>query len=107
MKSSGLQKKSYCYSIDATAAILTVLSKGKNGEAYNICTSEVLTIKEMAEVCTQAGNVTLTYIEPTKEELYTFNPMDNSSLSFERLEKHGFCGKFKVKEALQHTVCKF
>ena len=104
MKSSGLQKRSYCYSIDAAAAILTVLSKGKNGEAYNICTSEVLTIKEMAEICAQAGNVRLAYIEPTKEELYAFNPMSNSSLSFERLERLGFCSNFNVKEAFEHTV---
>lgn len=104
MKSSGAQKRSYCYSIDAAAAILTVLSKGKSGEAYNICTNEVLTIKEMAEICAQAGNVTLTYIEPTKEELYTFNPMNNSSLSFERLEKLGFYSNFNVKEALEHTI---
>ncbi len=104
MKSSGLQKRSYCYSIDAAAAILTVLLKGENGKAYNICTNEVLTIKEMAEICAQSGNVKLTYIKPTKNELSVFNPMNNSSLSFERLEKLGFCSTFNIKEALQHTV---
>lgn len=104
MKSGGLQKRSYCYSIDAAAAILTVLSKGESGEAYNICTNEVLTIKEMAEICAQMGNAMLTYVEPTEKELYTFNPMNNSSLSFEKLKELGFSGNFKVKEAFEHTV---
>ena len=36
MKSAGTQLRSYCYVIDCASAILTVLLKGKQGEAYNI-----------------------------------------------------------------------
>lgn len=104
MKSSGMQRRSYCYSIDAAVAILMVLIKGHKGEAYNICTEEVLTIKEMAEILSKAGRVTLSYKEPTKEELQTFNPMNNSSLSFAKLNELGFHGCFSIKEALEHTV---
>lgn len=104
MKSSGLQKRSYCYCVDAAAAILTVLLKGRAGEAYNICTEEVLTIQEMARICAQAGKVPISYAEPTKDEIQAFNPMRNSSLSCAKLSDLGFCGCFTVREGLEHTV---
>lgn len=104
MKSSGSQKRSYCYSIDAAAAILVVLLKGEIGEAYNICTKETMTIKEMAEIYAEAGNVSLSYVEPTKKEVNAFNPMNNSSLSFDKLSKTGFRAQFTVEEGLKHTV---
>ena len=104
MKSSGLQKRSYCYSIDAAAAILVTLLKGKMGEAYNICTKETITIREMAEIYAQAGDVSLSYVEPTKKEVCAFNPMNNSSLSFDKLKTLGFRPMFTVKDGLVHTV---
>lgn len=104
MKSSGLQKRSYCYSVDVAAAILMVLMKGRSGETYNICTDEVVTIREMSDICAKAGNVSLSYVEPTKEEVSAFNPMNNSSLSFEKLEQIGFRASFTVEEGLKHTV---
>ena len=36
LKSTGEQKRSYCYSIDCASAILFVLAEGLSGEAYNI-----------------------------------------------------------------------
>ena len=39
MKSEGLQVRSYCYVIDCVTAILTILIKGKSGNAYNIANS--------------------------------------------------------------------
>lgn len=104
MKSSGSQKRSYCYAIDAAAAILIVLLKGYSGEAYNICTEEILTIREMAEIYAQAGHVSLSYVEPTEKEIKAFNPMNNSSLSFNKLKLLGFHQSFSTKEGLEHTV---
>lgn len=104
MKSSGLQKRSYCYTIDAAAAILIVLLKGYSGEAYNICTEEILTIREMAEIYAHAGHVSLSYVEPTEKEIKAFNPMNNSSLSFNKLKLLGFHQSFTTKEGLEHTV---
>lgn len=43
MKSAGLQKRSYCYSIDCAVQILIVLLKGKSGQAYNIGHDEITT----------------------------------------------------------------
>ena len=45
MKSAGLQKRSYCYSIDCAVQILIVLLNGKSGPAYNIGHEEITTIR--------------------------------------------------------------
>lgn len=49
MKSSGLTKKSVIYTMDALSAVLTVLFKGKAGEAYNATNPETYeTVKDRA-----------------------------------------------------------
>ncbi len=83
---------------------MTVLLNGCSGEAYNICTDEVMMIRQMAEIYAQVGNVELSYAQATEREANAFNPMDNSSLSFNKLEELGFKPFFKVEEGLKHTV---
>lgn len=104
MKSSGLQKRSYCYSIDCAIQILTVLSKGESGQAYNIGHDEVITIREMAEILANAGNVKLTIEQPSEQELKIFNPMNNSALNNSKIKKLGYRDLFSVNDGLTHTV---
>lgn len=104
MNSTGLQKRSYCYSIDCASAILTVLLKGQVGESYNIGHDEVTSIRKMAEILADEGNVELKVKEPTEAELKHFNPMDNSSLNNEKVKGLGYRDTFSVLEGLRHTV---
>lgn len=104
MKSSGIQKRSYCYSIDCAVQILKVLLSGESGEAYNIGHDQAITIRDMAEIYAKAGNVELTMIAPTIEEINTFNPMNNSSLDNSKVKKLGYKDIFSVTEGLVHTV---
>ena len=49
MKSDGMTKKCVLYSLDAIAAIFTVLFKGKKGHAYNATNPDTfMTVKDMA-----------------------------------------------------------
>lgn len=104
MKSSGLQKRSYCYSVDCAVAILTALLYGSAGEAYNIGHSEVTTIREMTAVLAKAGKVDLLVADPTEEELTAFNPMKNSALCDNKIRNLGYKETFSVEEGLTHTV---
>lgn len=104
LKSTGLQRRSYCYSLDCAAAILTALLKGDTGESYNIGHGEVTSIREMAEIVANAGKVTLRAKEPTAEDLKQFNPMNNSSLDDRKLRSLGYTDAFSVQEGLAHTV---
>ena len=104
MKSTGLQKRSYCYSVDCAIQILTVLLNGKSGQAYNVGHDEVTTIRELAENYAKAGNVELIASKPTKDELETFNPMNNSALDNTKIKRLGYRDTFSVEEGLIHTV---
>lgn len=104
MKSSGVQKRSYCYSLDCAAAILVALINGEIGESYNIGHDEVTSIREMAQIVAEAGNVSLKIKEPTDEELRRFNPMNNSSLNNKKIKAIGYRDSFSVREGLEHTV---
>lgn len=104
MKSLGLQKRSYCYSLDCAAAILVALMNGEKGESYNIGHDEVTSIREMAQIIAEAGNVSLKISDPTEEDLKQFNPMDNSVLNNEKIKERGYRDSFSVREGLYHTV---
>lgn len=104
MKSTGLQKRSYCYSLDCAAAILIVLMKGAKGESYNIGHDEVTSIREMAQFLADAGNVELKINPPKLEDIKQFNPMDNSALKIDKIKAIGYKDTFSVCEGLTHTV---
>jgi nucleoside-diphosphate-sugar epimerase len=104
MKSLGLQKRSYCYSLDCAAAVLIALLNGEKGESYNIGHNEITSIREMAHILSEAGNVNLKINDPTEEDLKQFNPMDNSSLNNEKIKALGYRDTFSVTEGLTHTV---
>ena len=104
MLSAGLQNRSYCYCIDASMAILTCLINGVSGEAYNIGTEDVTSIREMAQILAKAGGVELKIKEPTKEEKRVFNPMNNSSLNMRKISEIGYIESFTAREGLEHTV---
>lgn len=102
--SEGLQQRSYCYSIDCAAQILTALVKGKSGEAYNIGSDDVITIRQLAELYAKAGNVELVAKEPTEIQLKSFNPMYNSTVDNKKIKALGYKDTFTVEEGVKHTV---
>lgn len=105
LKSEGKQIRSYCYSLDCASAILSVLTSGVIGEAYNISNIDsIINISEMAEYFAKAGGVELIFDIPSKTETAAFNPMDNSSLDSTKLESLGWKGIFSAKDGLDHTV---
>ena len=104
MKSSGLQKRSYCYSIDCSIQILYALINGVNGDVYNIGHDKITTVREMAEIYAKAGGVSISSVSPTESELNDFNPMNNSSLDNTKIKKLGYSDTFTVEEGLTHTV---
>lgn len=105
MKSDGAQLRSYCYCLDCASAILKVLLDGESSHAYNISNpNSVISIRHMAEIVAKAGNVQLLMDLPTEEEKKGFNPMSNSSLNSERLQKLGWKGMFDAKTGLKHTI---
>lgn len=105
MKSKGTQIRSYCYVLDCVSAIITVLLKGKRGEAYNISNKEsVVTIREIAEAFAKTAGQKVVFEMATSDEISSFNLMDNSSLTSEKLEALGWEGKFDLWKGVQRTL---
>lgn len=104
LKSSGLQKRSYCYCLDCAYAVLTVLLKGKSSESYNIGHSDVTTILELSKMLSDIGDVPLIMGCGETHEIKRFNPMDNSSLDISKILTLGYNDIFSVRDGLEHTV---
>lgn len=105
MKSDGAQIRSYCYCLDCASAILTVLLHGENVHAYNISNPDsIITIRQMAEILTEAASTHLRMDLPTEDERKSFNPMSNSALDSSDLQGLGWKGIFDAKRGLAHTV---
>ena len=105
LKSDGSQKRSYLYILDVAAALITMLIRGKTGEAYNIADpSADMTIRELAELFAASGNVRLCFDIPTSDEKKAFNPMRNSCLNGEKLMGLGWKALFDRETGVRHTV---
>lgn len=60
LNSDGLLKRSWCYVVDCASAILYILLKGENGEAYNISDTP-MTIREFASCIAKIANVNVKF----------------------------------------------
>ncbi len=105
MKSKGEQLRSYTHVLDCASAILAVLIKGENKEAYNISAPiAIVTIKEMAEAFAAAGGVKITFDVPTESEARSYNKMPCSALRSDKLEALGWKAEFDMKTGAERTV---
>ena len=105
MKSLGEQLRSYCHVLDCASAILAVLIRGENKNAYNISAKQaVVTIRQMAEAFAAAGGVDIVFDVPSDAEKKSFNVMPCSALNSEKLEALGWKAVFDMKTGAEHTV---
>ncbi|PWJ61062.1 nucleoside-diphosphate-sugar epimerase [Fibrobacter sp. UWR4] len=82
LKSSGNQYRSWCYVVDCASAILHIMLKGGNGQAYNIADpSSNLSIKELAEMIASCGHKKVVFEIPTDAEKKGFNTVTKSIFS--------------------------
>ena len=58
----------------------------------------------MAEIFAEAGNVKCVFEVPNGAEKKAFNPMQNSSLNSEKLEKLGWKPMFSKNEGFEHSI---
>lgn len=104
MKSAGLQRRSYCYVGDAVAALLTALTLGISGEAYNIAhPSADVTIREYAETLADIAGVSVVFEIPDDIESRGYSKISHAVLSSEKLLGLGWTPAFSLREGLQVT----
>lgn len=105
MKSTGRQLRSWCYVVDCVSALLYILLKGKCCEAYNIADTESnISIRELAEIIANKGNVKVIVDVPDRKEQSSFNPVTKSLFSTEKLETLGWMVKTTIRDGLCKTI---
>lgn len=91
MKSSGEQIRSWCYVVDCASALLYILLKGENGQAYNVADeSSIVSIKELAEVVAEIGHKKVVMDVPTDFERAGYNSVTKSVFSTAKLRGLGW-----------------
>ena len=90
LATKGETKHSYLYTLDAVTAILTLLVKGKEGEAYNAANEDTYcSIKEMADLMASKAGINVR-IEEDKVKARSFAPTLHMNLSTLKLQSLGW-----------------
>lgn len=105
MKSAGTQLRSYNYIGDCASAIITVLLKGENGQAYNIANPYVrITIAQLAELIAAVGGRRVIFTDPSALDIANRTPIAKQVLSTKKLESLGWKGVFSATTGIKHTI---
>lgn len=105
MKSTGEQFRSWCYVVDCVSALLHILLKGKNGQAYNIADADSnISIKELAEMVATIGHRKVILDIPDAEERKGYNPVSKSVYSVGKLMNLGWKVTGKMEDKMNSTI---
>lgn len=105
LKSAGDQFRSWCYVVDAVSALLYILLKGGNCEAYNVADiNSNISIRKLAEVVSEIAGRRVIFDIPDIKEQKGYNVVKKSVFSTNKLESLGWCAKTSISEGIKHTI---
>lgn len=105
LKSEGLQKRTYCYVIDAVSGLFKILFEGTSGEVYNIANSNsIATIAEVAKTVATICKTEVVYDLPDDIEKQGFSKPQNCILDTQKIEKLGWKGQYSLVDGLTSTL---
>ena len=105
LNSAGNQMRSYTYIADTASAILTVLIKGENAQAYNIADPDArTTIAGLAKTIASQTGVKVIFADPDEVQKAELTPIAKQVLNSHKLEALGWKGKYSVEDGIGHTL---
>lgn len=105
LKSEGFQVRSYCHVTDCVSALLYILLRGVNGEAYNIANREsVYSIREVAEKIARIGGQKVSFSLSSKEESKGYSTIFRAVLDPSKLEHLGWEPQFSLEKGLRQIL---
>lgn len=103
LKSTGIQRRSYCYVADAVQGLFWILLYGKDGESYNVADkNSTTTIRELAETAARCGNCKVVHDYDPGLNLAP-SGMLHAVLDTEKIEKLGWSPRYSLKDGLEQT----
>lgn len=105
MKSTGEQFRSWCYVVDCVSALLHILLKGENGQAYNIADeSSNISIRELAEMIAEIGGKKVVIDLPSDAEKAGFNVVTKSVFDTAKISSLGWSVSGTMKDKMCNTI---
>ena len=105
MDSDGSSKRPFTYVADAVAGYFTILLKGENGEAYNVCNEdEFLSIKTLAEIIAGLSpdkKISVVRKAARNEKNATVNDIVIRS---RKLQQLGWSCRYNTEEGFRRTI---
>ena len=110
LHTKGETKRNYLYTVDAAGAILTVLLKGKSGEAYNAANEatycSILDMARMvAEECAE-GEIDVD-IQVEAENKFGYAPVLRMNLDTSKIRSLGWAPRVSLEEMFQRLIADF
>jgi len=105
MKSDGSQFRSWCYVVDCVKALLYILMKGENAQAYNVADPESnISIRQFAETIASIGGKKVVFDLPSDMEKKGFNPVTQSVYDVTKLISLGWKVPSDIISKLRSTI---
>jgi nucleoside-diphosphate-sugar epimerase len=108
LHTAGTSRGNYCYISDTVRGLLTILLKGKNGDAYNIANPDASgTIREMAELVANevcGGKIKVVINVPKDLPMRGYAPEVGYTLNADKLKALGWEPKFGLAEMYQRIL---
>lgn len=105
MKSTGSQFRSWCYVVDCVSALLYIMLKGENNQAYNIADENSnISIKDLAEMIAQISGKKVVIELPTDTEKAGYNVITKSIFSTKKLRNLGWTINGTMRSKLESTI---
>lgn len=106
LKSEGKQYFSYLHVADAVSGILTVMLKGKSGEAYNIADEKSdVTLRDLAQLIAESCGRSVVFDVPSASESAGFSPVQVARMDSSSLKDLGWVPQHDIKSGIADTVC--
>lgn len=104
LESPGLQRRTYCYVADAVTGMVTAVTAGASGEAYNIADrNSLVTIRQMGEIIAEHCGVKMISAESMPGDNGQAGRQD-AVLDAEKLEQLGWNARIGITEGLYRTL---
>ena len=105
LKSAGTQYYSYTYSADAVTGLLTVLTKGENGEAYNVSDQSCdIQLRDLAKMIADIAGTQVIFDLPDAVEAAGFSKATKARLDGSKLKGLGWFISYGLEDGIERTL---